>query len=80
METHYYNAFWHKDKFNIESDGLTYEEAVDQISDYALYAYTLEVSLEGVRRMDLEVEMLATIYPEYEELTGHEMGVAPGKV
>ena len=56
MQTHYYNAFYDDDEsFRIESSGLTYDEAIEDIIDYDLpYAYTLEVGLEETRIIDLE--------------------------
>lgn len=79
METHYYNAYYNGEGFRIESDSLTYEEALQELEDYAHleYAYTLEVGLEGCVRFDLQVRKH---FPINEKLTGHEMGVALGRV
>ena len=87
MKTHYYNAFYHKDVFFIQSEELSYEQALQDIADTkSPYAYTLEVGLKETKRIDLEWTALGVESsdeckkPEYEKLTGHEMGVASGRM
>ncbi len=83
MKTHYFNAFYNKDGFFIESNALSYEDALEEIRDpnNYYYAYTIEVGLESIKRLDLEFKAKSQISDnEHEKLTGHEMGVASGRV
>lgn len=80
MKTHYFNAFYYKDDFVIESKELSYQDALEDIAENTYtYAYTLEVGLEETKRIDLEAAALNVKYPEYEKLTGHEMGLLHGR-
>ena len=83
MEKHYYNAWHSGEGFMIESRSLTYDEALQELEDYAHleYAYTLEVGLEGCTRFDLQVKKhFGKCFQESEKLTGHEMQLTPGRV
>lgn len=88
MTTIYFNAFY-DDKKNIfiESRGLSnYEDALEDAGeqDRLHYAFTLEVDLEGeTKRIDLSSKIFDYRFPanpEYERLTGHEMGVCGGRI
>ena len=83
FKTHYFNAFEdeHGDYF-VESKELTYEEAVMDILDTPYpYAYTMEIGLEDIKRIDLESVALEVEHgDENERVTGHEMGVLNGRV
>lgn len=57
MKTHYFNIWSKKDGFFCESSSMTYEDALEDITDHGdrlYYAYTLEVSEDKVCRLDLQ--------------------------
>jgi len=71
MKTHYWNAYYSindKEGYFIEQGRMFYsiEEAIQDGADYPrlYYAYTLEVSLESARRIDLEREILNARFPD----------------
>lgn len=82
----YFNAYYNDDNIFIEAEGLpNVEDAIEEAGEFSHfpYAFTLEVDLFGdTKRLDLESRILDYKYrePDYERLTGHEMGVAMGRV
>jgi len=71
MKTHYWNAYRdlsQKEGFFIEQSRMfnSIEEAIQHAVHYPdwVYSYTLEVSLESARRIDLEREILNARFPD----------------
>jgi len=76
MNTHYYNAYHTENGFNVESDSLTYKEALEDIDGRTYgYAYTVKVESDGVVRMDLEQKAIDYAYALADE---HKLLVTQG--
>lgn len=87
MTTIYFNAYYNKDaSVFIEASGKSYDDVIEEAGEHSNlhYAFTLEVDLEGeTKRIDLSSKIFDYRFPanpDYERLTGHEMGVCGGRV
>jgi len=80
----YYNAFYNgNDIFIEQGKGFDITDAIEDAAECAYpYAFTIEIEPSGdIRRISLEEEIAEyNTRPQYERLTGHEMGILGRRV
>jgi len=81
MTKQYFNAFDTDGSTHIQSEALTYDEAVEEVKDYDGYQYTVEVDGYESKILNLHEDAKSTYDSKpYERVTGHDYGTNSGRV